>query len=123
MTDETLFDHALDLSRRGQDQSAGRILTRLAEAGDAEAAVHLGKLFGLSFLPSNIPRQSARAWYRRAAKGGNLRGTLEYAGELDDPDEGDPEEAKRWYAVARKEGCKGFPFRPPGRTCLAETAP
>ena len=102
MTDETLFDHALDLSRRGQDQSAGRILTRLAEAGDAEAAARLGELYEYGYLNLKDPRPLSRHWYRLAAEGGSLRGAFQHAGELDDPDNGTSEESKRWYEVARK---------------------
>jgi TPR repeat protein len=102
MSDEKLLAHALDLSRRGHDEAAGRILTRLAEAGDAEAAVHLGELYTIGYLDCDEPQKIAIRWFEQAARGGNPRGALRYALELDDPEEGDPEAAKPWYDAARK---------------------
>ncbi|MDH3920194.1 MAG: sel1 repeat family protein [Rhodospirillales bacterium] len=99
MSNEKLLAHALDLSRRGHDESAGRILTRLAEAGDAEAAAHLGELFEHGSL--ECPETAAR-WYKLAAEGGSPRGAMRHALELDDPQEGDSEAAKPWYEAARK---------------------
>lgn len=103
MSDKTRLAHALDLSRRGHDEAAGRMLTRLAEAGNAEAAAHLGELVSTYGYPGcDEPQKMAFRWFKQAAEGGSARGALRYACELDDPDEGDPEVAKTWYEAARK---------------------
>jgi TPR repeat protein len=103
MSEETLLAHALDLSRRGHDEAAGRMLTRLAEAGNAEAAAHLGELVSsCGYLDCDEPQQMAVRWFEQAARAGNPRGALRYALELDDPGSGDPDAATPWYDAARK---------------------
>ena len=101
MSGEKLLSHALDLSRRGHDEAAGRILTRLAEAGDAEAAAHLGKLYEYGYLECRDPAETVIRWYKRAAEAGSFRGALFYALEMDYREDGDPKGAKRWYEIAR----------------------
>ncbi len=71
MSNEKLPSHALDLSRRGHDEAAGRILTRLAEAGDADAAAHLGKLYDHGYLKCRDPAETVIRWYKRTVEGGS----------------------------------------------------
>lgn len=96
MPSNDLLSHALDLSCRGQDKTAGRILHRLVEGGDAEAAVHLGWL-----VEAGDPEAALRL-YEKAAHGGSLFGALRYAIELECADEPEMANAHRWYAVALK---------------------
>ncbi len=101
MSHEKLVAHALGLSRRGHDRAAGRMLTRLAEAGDAEAAAHLGNHFEYGYIECPDPAAPAKQWYKQAAEAGSFFGALFYALELDDPEQGDPGAAKPWYDAAR----------------------
>ena len=102
MSNEQLLAHALDLSRRGHDKAAGRILMRLAEAGDAEAAARLGELYNIGYLECDDPQEMSIRLFEQAARDGSPRGALRYALELDDPEAGDPEAARPWYEAARK---------------------
>lgn len=94
MSSNDLLSHALDLSRRGQDMTAGRVLRRLVESDNAEAAAHLGWL-----VEAGDPEEALRL-YEKAAHGGSLFGALRYAIELECGDKPDLTNARRWYAIA-----------------------
>lgn len=98
MPDRNLLAHARDLARRGQAPAAARILLRLAEAGDAEAAADLGRLYDRG----EGVEGDAAAWYAKAAKAGSARSALFHAMELDVGDDRDPAASARWLTVARE---------------------
>lgn len=87
--------HALDLSSRGRHAATARILSRMADAGNAEAAAHLGWLIEVygSFDATDV---SASEWYEKAATGGSPLGAIRHAMELLHNEDPEPEEAARW---------------------------
>jgi TPR repeat protein len=89
--------HALDLIRRGHWKTASRILHRIAKAGNADAAAHLGWLTdrGLGIFLSD---KSPSGWYETAAKGGSAFGALQHAREIAPEHYNRCEESAEWYA-------------------------
>ncbi len=56
--------------RQGDFAAAMRLLRPLADAGDAKAAFHLGRMYALGQGVAEDPRQAV-AWYRKAAQRGD----------------------------------------------------
>jgi TPR repeat protein/serine/threonine protein kinase len=104
---ETMAEGVLAL-QQGDYQRAWAILTPLAESGDAEAQVYIGRLYAEG---GGIAKDETKAvrWYRKAAEQGDARGQfllgVAYAnGEGIAKDEA---EAVRWYRKAAEQGDDG----------------
>ena len=87
----------------GRDLADARTYAEVAEAGDVEAQVRLGRLFAVTLDPPDFA--TARKWWTRAAEAGhaeaqNNLGIL-LATELDPPELA---EARMWWTEAAEAG-------------------
>lgn len=95
----------LDAANRGDYATALREWRPLADAGDAEAPLHLGFLYGRG---AGVPQDDAEAvrWYRLAAERGNAAGQsvlgIMYAQGTGVAQ--DDAEAVRWFRLAAEQG-------------------
>lgn len=105
----TSLDEAIRRYESGQYQEAAKLLTPLAEAGDASAQQKLSVMY---FYGRGVPEDEARAmqWARRSADKGNLDamffiGTMYVFGDQVPKTVSDPDlEAAKWLFEAASRG-------------------
>jgi len=96
--------------RQGDFAAAMRLLRPLADAGDAKAEFHLGRMYALGQGVGQDPGQAV-AWYRRAAQHGNAEAEFVLGVMFLDRSGAPQEEALVWLRKAAEKGLFNAQFR------------
>jgi len=91
--------------RQGDFAAAMRLLRPLADAGDAKAEFHLGRMYALGQGVGQDPKQAV-AWYRKAAERGDAEAEF-VLGVMSLDRSGAPQDASQAVAWLRKAAEKG----------------
>ncbi|MBV8440981.1 MAG: sel1 repeat family protein, partial [Hyphomicrobiales bacterium] len=89
--------------RQGDFAAAMRLLRPLADAGDAKAEFHLGRMYALGQGVRQDPGQAV-AWYRKAAQHGNAEAEFVLGVMFLDRSGAPQEEALVWLRQAADKG-------------------
>jgi TPR repeat protein len=96
--------------RQGDFAAATRLLRPLADAGDAKAEFHLGRMYALGQGVGQDPGQAV-AWYRKAAKHGDAEAEFVLGVMFLDRTGAPREEALVWLRKAADKGVFNAQFR------------